>query len=30
MKTTSYVIKISGIWETDAKIGMTYKIMELY
>jgi hypothetical protein len=30
MKTTSYVIKISGIWETDSKIGMTYKIMELY
>ena len=29
MNTTSYVIKISGIWETDSKIGMTYKIMEL-
>jgi len=27
--STNYVIKISGIWETDCKIGMTYKIMEL-
>ena len=24
-----YVIKISGIWETRDKIGLTYKIMEL-
>jgi hypothetical protein len=28
-KNNSYVIKISGIWETDCKVGMTYKIMEL-
>ncbi len=25
----NYVIKISGIWETSKKIGLTYKIMEL-
>ena len=24
-----YVIKISGIWETSNKIGLTYKILEL-
>lgn len=24
-----YVIKISGIWETRDKIGLTYKIMEM-
>ena len=24
-----YVIKISGIWETRDKIGITYKILEL-
>ena len=28
-KRNFYVIKISGIWETDKKIGLTYKIMEL-
>jgi hypothetical protein len=30
MNNNNYVIKISGVWETDSKIGMTYKIMELY
>ena len=28
-KLNKYVIKISGIWETNNKIGLTYKIMEL-
>jgi hypothetical protein len=28
-KLNKYVIKISGIWETNSKIGLTYKIMEL-
>ena len=28
-KKNKYVIKISGIWETKLKIGLTYKIMEL-
>ena len=28
-KNNSYVIKISGIWETSYKIGLTYKILEL-
>ena len=27
--TNKYVIKISGIWETRDKIGITYKILEL-
>jgi len=28
-KKNNYVIKISGIWETNRKFGLTYKIMEL-
>jgi len=28
-KNNKYVIKISGIWETRDKIGLTYKILEL-
>ena len=28
-KKNNYVIKISGIWETNKKFGLTYKIMEL-
>tara|TARA_E500000178_G_scaffold329200_1_gene359880 strand:+ start:522 stop:1010 length:489 start_codon:yes stop_codon:yes gene_type:complete len=28
-KINNYVIKISGIWETSNKIGLTYKILEL-
>jgi hypothetical protein len=28
-KFNNYVIKISGIWETSHKIGLTYKILEL-
>ena len=28
-KKNKYVIKISGIWETSSKIGLTYKILEL-
>lgn len=28
-KNNNYVIKISGIWETSRKFGLTYKIMEL-
>ena len=28
-KNNKYVIKISGIWETASKIGLTYKILEL-
>jgi hypothetical protein len=28
-KKNRYVIKISGIWETDQKIGLTFKILEL-
>ena len=28
-KKNKYVIKISGIWETNCKMGLTYKIMEL-
>ena len=28
-KKNKYVIKISGIWETNEKIGLTYKILEL-
>tara|TARA_S200000501_G_C20588345_1_gene640389 strand:+ start:115 stop:603 length:489 start_codon:yes stop_codon:yes gene_type:complete len=28
-KKNKYVIKISGIWETSNKIGLTYKILEL-
>jgi len=28
-KSNHYVIKISGIWETSQKIGLTYKILEL-
>jgi hypothetical protein len=28
-KRNKYVIKISGIWETSEKIGITYKILEL-
>ena len=28
-KRNKYVIKISGIWETIEKIGLTYKILEL-
>ena len=28
-KNNNYVIKISGIWETSHKIGLTYKILEL-
>ena len=28
-KRNKYVIKISGIWETNEKIGLTYKILEL-
>jgi len=29
IKRNFYVIKISGIWETSRKFGLTYKIMEL-
>lgn len=29
IKKNCYVIKISGIWETSRKFGLTYKIMEL-
>ena len=29
LKHDKYVIKISGIWETRDKIGVTYKILEL-
>ena len=29
LKYCKYVIKISGIWETRDKIGVTYKILEL-
>lgn len=28
-KNNKYVIKISGIWETSHKIGLTFKILEL-
>lgn len=28
-KKNKYVIKISGIWETCEKVGITYKILEL-
>ena len=28
-KKNKYVIKLSGIWETSSKIGLTYKILEL-
>jgi len=28
-KKNKYVIKISGIWETEQKIGLTFKILEL-
>ena len=28
-RENKYVIKISGIWETSSKIGLTYKILEL-
>jgi hypothetical protein len=28
-KNTQYVIKISGIWETNNDIGITYKIYQI-
>lgn len=28
-KTTQYVLKISGIWETQDEIGLTYKLFEV-
>jgi len=29
-KTPQYIVKISGIWETNEEIGATYKIIECY
>ena len=28
--TTSYIVKISGIWEDQTRIGLTYKFIETY
>jgi hypothetical protein len=28
-KNTQYVLKISGIWETQDEIGLTYKLFEV-
>ena len=29
-KKISFIIKISGIWESNEEIGITYKIMESF